>query len=131
VGEACDICPAHWDPGQEDGGGDSRGDACELIVLSPAPGQTLSCSGPPALVWTPGGFGRFRVIISWEPGAKPESSIWNEGWIEGTTAWSVREGDWDKACHKADGALWLTVEGWNHREGSREAAPSIEVSLTP
>jgi plastocyanin len=102
AGDLCDVCPSVPDPGQEDLDQDGDGNACDLTVTSPMDGTPIAgCSVPPTIMWAPGGLDRFKVQIAWDPSFAVGARVGSGDRFLRSTFWIVPARKWRKACNKA------------------------------
>jgi hypothetical protein len=84
-------------------------------VVYPLNGM-LTCSDPPPTIsWTPEGYTRYRVFISWTPQFVSKTSVNSGDTLLKTTYWNVPPKKWAKACSNAaaNGMLYFRVYGRN------------------
>ncbi len=100
-----DVCPALYDPGQEDGDADGVGDLCDITLTSPLSMDDLDCSDPaaiqPTMTWTQGQYDQFKVFMGTSAGFEKGTFVASgDRWIKAAT-WMPPKKKWKKACQKA------------------------------
>jgi hypothetical protein len=114
IGAVCDNCPTVYNPTQDNTDGDNEGgDACDVTLLSPLPGQITCADPPPTLQWSMWNRTHFKTQIGWVPTFSGKTKISSGKWgkLAGTDTWVVPQKKWSKACAKSNGNLYFRVLG--------------------
>jgi hypothetical protein len=133
IGAVCDNCPTIYNPSQANTDGDNEGgDACDITLLYPLPGDVTCLDPPPTIQWSPEDKNRFKVQIGWVPTFQGKTKVSSGKWrtLKDVTSWTVTQKKWNRACNKSMGNLYFRVLGKiKGVNGTVEASNTVTIQV--